>query len=48
MTILLLSVALPRSESTPGLVESTGMIPLEKMFVSPLPLYTPDLTPESK
>ena len=31
--------ALPRSESTPGLVESSGMIPLEEMWVSPMPLY---------
>ncbi|XP_071749640.1 uncharacterized protein [Lepeophtheirus salmonis] len=31
--------ALPRSESTPGLVESTGMTTLEDMYVSPFPLY---------
>merc|ERR1719225_1504985 len=32
--------ALPRSESTPGLVESRGKVPLEEMWVSPLPLYS--------
>jgi len=31
-------VALPRSESTPGLVESRGKVSLEEMWVSPLPL----------
>ena len=46
---LLFPAALPRSESTPGLVESAGMIPLEDMWVSPLPLpqHTPDMSPES-
>ena len=37
---LLLLAALPRSESTPGLVESRGKVPLEEMWVSPLPLYS--------
>ena len=41
--------ALPRSESTPGLVESSGMIPLEEMWVSPMPLYPHGHnSPESK
>eukprot|EP00095_Tigriopus_kingsejongensis_P010287 maker-scaffold474_size162001-snap-gene-0.36 protein:Tk10287 transcript:maker-scaffold474_size162001-snap-gene-0.36-mRNA-1 annotation:"cyclic-nucleotide-gated cation" len=39
--------ALPRSESTPGLVESSGIVPLEVMWVSPLPLYSPRDSPES-
>ena len=30
--------ALPRSESTPGLVESRGKVTLEEMWVSPMPL----------
>jgi len=30
--------ALPRSESTPGLVESRGKVSLEEMWVSPMPL----------
>ena len=34
------AAALPRSESTPGLVESRGKVPLEEMWVSPLPLYS--------
>jgi hypothetical protein len=42
------SAALPRSTSTPGLVESIGKIPLEDMWVSPLPLYTADkVSPDS-
>lgn len=40
MSVLL--AALPRSESTPGLVESRGKVPLEEMWVSPLPLYSQD------
>lgn len=39
--------ALPRSESTPGLVESSGIVPLEDMWVSPLPLYSPRDSPDS-
>ena len=37
--------ALPRSQSTPGLLESEGRIPLEEMWLSPLPLqpqHSPD------
>jgi hypothetical protein len=42
------SAALPRSTSTPGLIESIGKIPLEEMWVSPLPLYPPEkASPES-
>ena len=32
------SAALPRSVSTPGLLESEGRIPLEEMWLSPAPL----------
>ena len=32
------TAALPRSESTPGLVESRGKVTLEEMWVSPMPL----------
>ena len=37
-----ISAALPRSTSTPGLIESAGKIPLEDMWVSPMPLHSPD------
>ena len=39
--------ALPRSTSTPGLIESVGKIPLEDMWVSPMPLRSPDTSPAS-
>ena len=39
ITVPRFPAALPRSTSTPGLVESIGKIPLEEMWVSPLPLY---------
>ena len=37
--------ALPRSQSTPGLLESQGRVTLEEMWVSPLPL--PIKSPDS-
>ncbi len=38
--IIIFLAALPRSVSTPGLLESRGRIPLEQMWVSPCPLNT--------
>lgn len=40
--------ALPRSESTPGLVESKGQVPLEEMWVSPLPYNPAERSPTSE
>ena len=46
MLCLTLSVALPRSKSTPGLVESRGKVPLEQMIVHHFMSETnKDLTP---
>lgn len=40
-----ISVALPRSKSTPGLVESRGKVPLEQMIVHYVPGCGKELTP---
>ena len=41
------TAALPRSQSTPGLLESEGRVALEDMWVSPLPLTGPAASPDT-
>ena len=36
--MILFAAALPRSQSTPGLMESEGRVALEDMWLSPCPL----------